>query len=79
MTRRWWIPLIVLLVLKPFVVTASADPKPVAFADARVIVEVNATDGDAGRRCSWTGSRGGTSRFSAPTGSRSSTSKQRDP
>jgi hypothetical protein len=27
---------------------ASADPKPVQFTDARLIVEINATDGDAG-------------------------------
>ena len=27
---------------------AGSDPKPVEFADARLIVEINATDGDAG-------------------------------
>jgi hypothetical protein len=49
MKRRWWMTLIVPIAVVPFFVGASAaDPKPVPFADARVIVEVNATDGDAG-------------------------------
>jgi hypothetical protein len=49
MTRRWLVPSALLLAIVPFVVgAAAADPKPVAFADARLIIEVNATDGDAG-------------------------------
>jgi hypothetical protein len=49
MSRRTWIVMVSLLAVVPFVVgAAAADPKPVPFADARVIVEVNDTDGDAG-------------------------------
>jgi hypothetical protein len=43
---RWVVP-VAALVLAP-VLIAAARPKPVPFADARLIVEVNATDGDAG-------------------------------
>jgi hypothetical protein len=31
-----------------FLGTADASPKPVEFSDARLKVEINATDGDAG-------------------------------
>jgi len=49
MTRRRWVPFVLLLAVAPFIVgAAAATPKPVPFADARLIIEVNATDGDAG-------------------------------
>jgi hypothetical protein len=41
--------LVLVLAVVPLVIgAAAADPKPLAFADARVIIETNATDGDAG-------------------------------
>jgi hypothetical protein len=42
-----WAPFILLAAVVPLMIGA-AQPKPVAFADARVIIEVNDTDGDAG-------------------------------
>ena len=38
----------VIAVPAAFIVSAGADPKPVEFSDARLKVEINATDGDAG-------------------------------
>ena len=44
--RRW--ALVSALVVTAPIMVAAARAKPVQFADARLIVEVNATDGDAG-------------------------------
>jgi hypothetical protein len=46
--KRRWAPFILLAAAVPLVIGASARPRPIAFADARVIIEVNGTDGDAG-------------------------------
>jgi hypothetical protein len=46
--KRRWAPFILLAAVVPLMIGAAARPKPVAFADARVIIEVNDTDGDAG-------------------------------
>jgi hypothetical protein len=48
MRGRRWAPFVLLLAVTPFMVSAAAAPKPVPFADARLIIEVNATGGDAG-------------------------------
>jgi len=47
MRHRRWVPVAALVLAVP-VVIGAAKPKPVQFADASLIVEVNATDGDAG-------------------------------
>ena len=46
--KRRWTPFILLAAVVPIMLGASARPKPVPFGDARVIIEVNGTDGDAG-------------------------------
>jgi hypothetical protein len=47
--RARLIPIVLLAVLVSLAVRgATGAPRPVAFADARLIIEVNATDGDAG-------------------------------
>lgn len=49
MTRYLWMPLAALLGLVPLgICAASAKGGPIPFAEARMIIEVNATDGDAG-------------------------------
>jgi hypothetical protein len=49
MVRGRWIRLMLLPAAVPFMLGATSPaPRPVAFADARLIIEVNATDGDAG-------------------------------
>lgn len=45
MTRRWWVPSVVLLAVAPIVVgAAGADPRPIEFADARYSFEVLAIE-----------------------------------
>jgi hypothetical protein len=47
--KRRWAPFIALVAVVPILIgTATAQNHPIPFSDARVIVEVNDTDGDAG-------------------------------
>lgn len=47
--KRRWAPFILLAAVVPILIGAATPKhKPIAFSDARVIVEVNDTDGDAG-------------------------------
>lgn len=45
---RWLLLMLPAAAVLFMVSTTAAAPKPLAFADARLIIEVNATDGDAG-------------------------------
>ena len=49
MTRRTWTPVVILLAVVSLIVgAAAAKPTAVPFEEAKMIIEVNATDGDAG-------------------------------